>query len=460
MLIKADRIAFSANIIEADAKIKGLEDASAQIQKIADKDQALDTANTHLYLPLNVLVNAYQSEFNFIDGQIRSSILEQDIVNSASKILGNFFFPNNVLLTIPSLSAKNNVWTQINPFALAYGVGKNYDQTYGSGPSELALISDAQALISSVSLYTNIQATTGQHCVNTSGTCSIPMYTNQIDCLANSGIWTPVESIQSYPAVQSLKTDLVNKINAILSNANAEAAAILANTDADPTRAAQNLAAKNYINTTLIPAINTWLAYADFNTAHSQTTCVGFNGYNSNLLAPTKLHSTQLTVLVSVLTARTTFLNTRVTQLNTNLGSVSQDIDTGEYSGSGFYKTRLDYLNLRINVMTGSLTSLVNDQQSIQIQTEIQNSLRENKSIYMSVVPTTKLAASGNGTAIISLVDSSLYSPGDTVYIISDTQDELVRAIKSISGKSVQLNDVVPTKYSTSDNVRFYKDNT
>jgi len=399
MLSKADRLAFSAQIINADQQIAGLASATAQLQAIEAKDQALDTANSHLYNPTNSLINSYQAEFSAIDGNIRTSIIEQNIVDAAGHVLGNYFFPNSVLLTIPSLSSKNNVWVQVRPFALAFGVGKNYDQSYTIGPSEQGLITNALALITSASAYTDIQNTAGQHCVD--GTCSLPQYDNQIDCVANSGIWTPgPESIVAFPAIQTLKSNLVATINGIVTQLNAELAAILTN-DTDPTRQSQNNAAINDINTNILPALNAWLAYADFNTAHGQTTCIGFNTYNANLLAPTKLHSAQLSALSTALSNRTTFLSVRVPQLNTNLGSVSQNIDTGDYTGTGFYKSRLDFLNLRINVMAGSLTALVNDQQSINAQTQISSSLKDEKAIYMSILPTTKFAASGNGTAVI-----------------------------------------------------------
>lgn len=457
MLSKADRLAFSLSIVSADAQIKGLNDAGVQLQKLIEKAQALDTANTHLFNPSNALINFYQSEFNSIDGLIRSTFAEQNVLDSAFKVLGNYFFPNNVLLTIPSLSGLNNVWSRIKPFALAFGVGKNYDQTYGSGPAEQTFLATVQSLITSASGFSDIENTSGQHCVN-GGTCSLPLFLTQPDCLANSGIWTPSETIEAFPAVQTLKSNLVTAINGVKTQATAEAVSLALIVDSDPTRTAQNAAALAYINSTLLPALNTWLAYSDFNTAHGQTTCAGFNGFNANLLAPTKLHSTELAILSSVISSRSSFLSARIAQVNTNLGSIAQNISTGDYTGTGFYKSRFDYLNLRVNAINGSLTELVGLQQSLVAQNQIKSSLIDQRAIYMSFLPTTKFAASGNGTPIISLVNASFYSPGDTVFIASDTQDELIRAIKSINGNSVQLNDVIPTKYTVLDNTRFYKD--
>src|ERR1035437_6079105 len=102
-LSKQDRLAFSLAIVSADAQIKGLADAGIQLQKMIDKAQALDTANSHLLTPTNALIDLYQAEFNPIDGQVRTSIIEQNVLDSAGHVLHNYFFPNDVLSPIPSL---------------------------------------------------------------------------------------------------------------------------------------------------------------------------------------------------------------------------------------------------------------------------------------------------------------------------------------------------------------------
>lgn len=458
-LSPADRQTFSLKIVSSDVEIKGLDAAKAQLQKEIDKAQALDDANKHLADPVTAIINQYQLEFNAIDGNVRSTFVEQDIQDSANKKLGNFFFPNNVQLTIPSLAGTNNIWTKVKPFALAYGIGKNYGEGYGSGPSELQLITDALALIASAGSYTNIQLTSGQHCVET-GTCSIPTYTTETDCLAHSGVWTPgPDDIEDFADIHTLKTNLMNKVVAIANQAIAETAAINANPDKDAGRVAQNTTAKNNVNVTFIPAVNTWLGYADFNTAHGQTTCAGFNSYNADLLAPTKLHSTELAALQAALTARQTFLATRVSQLSTNLGTITQDLTTGDLTGgTGLYRTRFNFLILRLNAMSGSATKLSGLKVASGAQDTIKSSTLEAKAIYMSILPTSALTQNGSDTATIFLKDASLYAQGDTIYIMAEGQQELLRAIKSISGNAVVLNDIIPSKYRTVDSLRAYKD--
>jgi hypothetical protein len=111
-----------------------------------------------------------------------------------------------------------------------------------------------------------------------------------------------------------------------------------------------------------------------------------------------------------------------------------------------------------LNVLTGSLTKLNGLKSTSTAQTAIANSIAANRSVYYSICPTSIFQSPGNGTAVISLADVSFISPGDLVYISADNQDELIRAIKSINGNSVTLNDQVPPQYSPATNGRLYKD--
>ena len=433
-----DRQAFSLKIVTSNVEINGILTAKAQLQSQIGKVQKLDTANKNLFTPINTLINAYHQEIQKLDGNQRTSITEQDILDSAGKKFQNHFFPNDTATNVPSLSSLNNVWPRVKPFALTYAIGKNYTEGYTVIQKEGDLITAALGYITDSTNYSNIQNTTGQHCV--------------------SSPTPPTSTIESFAAVQTLKTNLVNTINSLVAFLNAEVASIVTN-DADAGRQAQNNAAITNINTVILPALNTWLAYPDFNTSHGQSTCAGFNSYDSNLLAPTKLHSTQLTALQSALTNRQSFVSTRLSQLNTVLGTVVQNITTGEVtSSSGLYGPRYSYLVLRLNALGGSLSQLVGLQTSTSAQDSIILGIKDAKAIYQSVVPTSILKAPASGTDKISLIDTSFLSVGDTVYIMSEGQQELQRAIKDIQGELVTLNEEVPAKYRPEEKARLYKD--
>lgn len=438
MLSSNDRIAFSLQIVSADDQVNGLDNAKAQIQIQIDKMQNLDNANANLFTPVNSLVNSYQGEYSAIDANLRTSITEQDIQDSGNRKLQNFFFPNDINTSVPSLAPFHNIWTKVKPFAITYAIGKNYVETYGSTTGEINTINSILGYITASTAFQDIENTSGQQAIDGSPGPDI---------------------IQSYPAVVTLKTNIVAAINTLVSVLNVELSYILTN-DSDPTRQAQNDAAIAYINTTFLPAINLWLSYVDFNPVPgSVTTFAQFYAYNPALLAPTKLHSTQLAALQTALNNRLTFLTTRVSQLQANLGTIVQDLATGDLTTStGFYGRRYGFLSLRLNALDGSLTKLLSLTTASSAQSSIKQNILDTKAIYQSVVPTSLFQAAGNETSTVHLVDVSFLSPGDNVFVCSETQPEIQRSIKSISGNAVVLNDSVSSKYRPIEKARLYKD--
>lgn len=457
-LSQEDRIAFSLNIVTAADKLKAFDMSQLQTQAEIDKLTKLDAANKNLFDPPNAMVNAYQAEQNKLDGLLRTTIVEQDIQDSAKRVIQNHFFPNDTTVTVPSLASSHNVWIKIPPFAITYAIGKNYTEGYGSTTKESDLTSPILGYITSAGGFTDIQNTTGQSC-NSSGTCSIPIHLTQPACVLGGGVWTPgPDIIANDPAIQTLRTNIVAAVNAYKTFLLTLVSLIVTN-DPVPANQTLNNAAISNINTIIIPALNTWLAYVDFNTAHGQTTCAGFNGYNSNLLAPTKLHSTQLAALQTAINTRLSFVTTRSGQVSGFLGTLVQDLSTGELTTStGLYGKRYGFLLLRLHTLDGSLSKLNALSGGRDSQNSIKANITNTKNTYLSILPTSLLKAPGNGTSSISLTDTSAFSPGDTVYIIAENQGELQRAIKSVTGDNIVLNDIIPAKYRPADKARIYKD--
>jgi hypothetical protein len=455
-----DRIAFSLKIVSADQEAAGLDSAKATLQAEVAKIQKLDTANKNLFDPVNTLINGYHSELQKINGIPRFALTEQQILDSAGRKMRNSFFPNDTSITVPSLSSLNNVWSQVKPFALTVAIGKSYTENYDSPVTkEQDLINSCLTLITSASAYVDIELTSGQTCGAT-GSCSNPAYTTQPTCISGGGIWTPgLDAIITYTDVQTLKTNLVNAINTLFTFLTGEASSIVTN-DPDAGHQSQNATAISNINSTLKPLLTTWLGYPDFQTVPlSVTTCVAFYAYNPSLLAPTKLHSTELTALQTALNNRLTFLTTRVSQVTSNLGSITQNVSTGELTSSvGLYGKRYGLVLLRLNAFGGSLTSLSGLQTAVNAQDGIKSNVLATKATYYGILPTSSFKANANGSEIVHLNDVTFLSPGDTVYVVAEGQEELKRAVKSISGAVVTLNDIVPSKYRTSERARLYKD--
>lgn len=438
-LSPSDRITFSLKIVSADGDIAVFQKAKVQVQASVDAFQKLDDANAGLFSPVNLKVNAYQGEIQLLDGMQRSVITEQDIQDSGNLTLQNHFFPNDTSVVVPSLSATHNVWVKTKPFALTFAIGKTYVETYPTIQKEGDIISSILGYITSAASNLDIENTTGQHVVT-----AVPPL-------------PPTGSIETYDAVVTLKTDTVNAVNALKTFLIGEVATIVTN-DKNVIIQAQNNAAINNINNVIIPALNTWLAYPDFNPVPGGTNPNDFNTYNPALLAPTKLYSVQLSALQTALNNRSSFITTRIPQIQAVLGGISQDINTGEVTGTGLYMQRYGFLLLRLDRLTGSLSQLTSAKAAGGAQDSIISSLAQNKQTYLSILPTALLLASGNDTSDVQIQDASFLAPGDTVYVIAEGQNELQRAVKSINGTRVTLNDIVPAKYKTQNKLRLYKD--
>jgi len=459
-MTKDDRVAFSLKIVSADAEAKGLDAAKASLLVQQAGIQKLDTANKNLFDPVNSLASAYQAELATLDGVIRSTTSEQDIVDAANKKIQNHFFPNDTSISVPDLSPFHNVWPRVQPFALSYSIGKNYVQVFpGSTTKESDKISVVTALISSASSFSDIQKTSGQKVSTVGGSCSLPSYTTQATCEAATptpGVWTPgVATIVSYPEVQTLATALAAAVNDLKAFLLAELALI----PSDPNNTAQNQAAKDDINNNILSALNAWLGYLDIKNVPNTVTASQFPTYDPSLLAPTKLHSAELSALSAALAARSTFQSIRISQLATVLGTISQDVNTGEIiSKSGLYGKRYGFMLLRLNALGGSLTQLA----GLMVASGAQNSIKQNtlatKATYMSILPTTLLKANASSTNIVHVVDASFLAVGNIVFVYAEGQEELTRGISAISGDMLTLSDVVPIKYTTSTKARIYKE--
>lgn len=424
-----DRKSFSLKIASADQEVAVFVQAKAQLAAEVTKLQMLDDANKNLFDPINALTNLYETEYTALEGLTRSTYNETNIQAAAAVQIGNYFYPNNVQIAVPSLSAANNVWTKTKPFALTYSIGKDYIEGQSVVTKEGDLVAAVQAAVTAINAFAQNEKTTG--------------------------LMLQASALVTNTALVTAKNTLVTDVNALKTFLQTEAAGIVT-IDKDPTIQAQNNAAISNINTVIIPALNTWLAYTDFNT--TGVTASNWTTFDTTLLAPTKLSVTMLTTLSSALTARLSYITTRLAQLAAVVGTITQNLNTGDVTSSGIYGKRYGFLLLRLDLLNGSLAKLFSLKNASGAQDAIIGSIKSNKATYLSVVPTSLLTAPGNDTATIQITDTGMFSPGDTVFIVAEGQEELQRAVKSVNGKVIVLNDIVPAKYKTLNKLRIYKD--
>lgn len=448
-LSQEDRIAISKKIVAVPLENQTLEGIKATL--LLEKGDLLkkDNANKSLIDDLNPKINGYQLELANYDGNARTEYLEQDLIDSVNRVSGNFYFPNN---NVPTPSIPSGVWKNFGPFLLSKALGKTYAEIYTSTPKESDYISIIQSTITQIEALTAIQRVTGLHCI--SAHCSLPQYTDQVTCELNGGVWTSSDSIESNAVMQGYSTTVINNINSLKNLLTATYNLIITN---DTSHTSENQQAKDDITSSLT-IINNWLSVVSFNTSHGQTTCFGFNSYNADLLAPTKYHATTLNLLKNELVRRSSYVSTRVSQLQSYLGTVTQDLSTGNIlTATGLYGKRARFIDLRINTMSGTLSNYLSSDQAINVQNIMITNNNNMLAAYNEIMVATLFRAHSGGTALINLMATTGLNVGDSVYVVSDTAEEISATILAKNDNSITINKIIPTKYTKYTFSRVYK---
>jgi len=451
-LTQDERIQITRKIVVIPQENALASNQKGEIDKSKLIAQTKDDAHKKLVEETNILLHDYQKERNTYDGNSRTELVEQDFLDSANKVKNNPFFPNDP--STPTASLPDGVWIKMKPFAYTKAIGKNFDETFSTVTKEQDLIDAVNTKIAEMEAYTDVGRSTGQKCQP--GFCSLPAYTTQSECELNGETWTP-ESIVTDPLIQTTSSELTAAIQAWEDFINTTHGLVVS-TDTDPTRSTENNTSRANITST-ISIINAWQALSDFDTAHGQTTCAGFAGIDVLTLDPTKYRSAELQVLKDELGSRVTYISVREGQLDGHLGSITQDINTGEItSSSGFYGNRFGFISLRLHLLSGSLTEVMGYDQAADIQDEM---ISENNNIantYTSVLKTVLFRSPGAGTNVIHVMDASEFQMGDNVYIVADEMDEISATISNINNNTVYLSVNVTSKYSKDINARLYKE--
>jgi hypothetical protein len=444
-LTQNDRIAISKAFVGAPAEILQIEQNKAQMQVAKEEAIKKDDANKVLVDRSTSLIDPYQTELGLLDGNARTQLTEQVQQDAADRKIGNFLFPNEQNVPLPSVP--DGAWKFYSPFFGSYGIGKQKLEVYGSvSPYEQQLVTDMNAQIAIIEGFTSIQRVTGQSCT-AGGVNPTPPPATLPDTIANDA------------ALQAAMTTLISKVTQWQTNLNSALSALTSvlAVDTDPTRVSAAQAEQSSVNAAL-SAISTWLAYPTFNTSHGQTTCAGFNSYNPALLAPTKGYSAQLDPFKSAITTRSSQVTTRVSQVSGYLGTVTQDPGTGDISGgSGFYLDRARAVNLRLHAMGGSLTAVKGADRGIGALNQFKKNKEDAVAVYQSVMAATLMRAPANGTNKIHVKDAAGLTVGSVVYIVTETQPEIQLVVQAVSGTMLTVDKEVPQSYRESDLGRVYK---
>ena len=163
-----------------------------------------------------------------------------------------------------------------------------------------------------------------------------------------------------------------------------------------------------------------------------------------------------LSDLQSEMDSRVPKIVSRIAAINTALGALTQNPD-GTSTGGGEYFEMFKWLDLRINIAGGSLSSYyglgmaegVFEQQISQTETK--------EAEYNSVFNLELFTRDGDGTATIGVVDSSGFSIGDEVKIIANGQVVLTYIIIDVVANEIELDGIVSSDYALGGQARAVK---
>lgn len=456
-LSKEDRVTMSKKIVGIPDENAIVENVKLQIlaqQQIAIKNDAVNAA---LQAPYNEKINAYQAEYNLIDGNLRT-VLTEDLINAAAKGENrNGFFMANPDDPIPSVP--DGVWKFFAPMSFCYAIGKDNNEEYGVEPlGEVPIISRINDLISEIETYIIATRASGKKCIQ-----------------------NPGDQIVSSPEIQGLLDDLKNEIQTWEDSLNAQKSVIQIGDSSVSARQAENQIAYDEIDP-LISIIDAWQTVQDFDiTTSIPNNCAGFSnaGYTSFCTDPqytdqfscefngqfwfesfqdSKLSPTQIQILKDAIVDRSVFLTTREGQLDSYFGTINQDTNTGELlSQSGWYGARFLILDSRINLISGSANGKFGAERGLKTQDQIKSSNETAAAAYNLSMKATKAVAPGLDTPYLNVLDASEFNIGDQIYVVANDQEELSGTILEKDGNRVKLSFVIPKKYNLGNLTRLYR---
>jgi hypothetical protein len=467
-LSQADRIQFSKSIVSANQTVSILQSSLTSLQAQIVSAQAKDTANAGLTSSITPFINSYQSELQNANGVAYTTFTETDIQNAGNLLSGNFFYPNSGVV-VPTF-IPTGYWTNMVPYARGNARGaSSFSGTYASpaGNYETAQLTTAINAITAIKAkYLNVERSTQQR-ASQSGTCSINnvgappggVVTNTV-CTTGGGTWTAgADSVYTVADIGTLGTAVINAISALLTTLNNYTYLTTPAQEPNATRRAANIAARASRDA-LVSAITTWQAYTNFVASGVTSATVFYNTYSPPV---SKFRNTEIDALNTALTTRQTAVNSRITALTstTYLGTLDQNASGSTSVGgttAGLYLTRYNYLSLRLSLAGGSLFALNGLNKGVVAQNQLIANAQNEAATYSTLLTCSALSAPSNGTNFVSLNSATGFSVGNNVFIASDDQPEIARAIKSISGNRIELGQPVPQGYATNQNARLYKD--
>lgn len=432
-LTQSERISITQKVIQIPEQNDDFASLKASLDLEVSKATELDNSNANLLHGYSPLINAYQNESAFYDGCIRTELTEQDLLDAANKTYRNYFYPNDVNTALPSIPS--GTWNNFVPFSGNKAIGKNYTESYAAQDTELSFVVEANAQISIIEGLVDATRSSGMEVIYVN-----PNYIKQSSAVMQAAASALVSAINSWRAI-------LLEIYGYIPDEVADSANVAANEIAR-TSASDTMA-----------VIDDWLTLQDFDiTTTTPSNTTSFNAFDASNFDPSKFRADELDVLKAAIAARTAYVPTRLSELTIFLGGIDQDLSTGKINSvTGFYGSRFRFIDMRLNLMTGSLARLRALENGSDAQQQSIDSNNNVLAAYADVVAVSPFIAPGTNTTVVHVADASGFEAADQIFVVSDTQAELSGSIVSKTGNSIKLNIVVPEKYRESEGARLYK---
>lgn len=459
----------SKAVLTLPGEITAAKDAqSGQAAGVVDLKKKDDTNKVFYDNYLNI-VTRYHDELKAINGTSKTTYLTSDLEEGGKQSQGNLHFPMSpVWMNFPPKildsnngnpsssvsghegSASTDLSNEMNIFTSGFTDGSSNTTTTTpySSVSGVTLTSAAGVAIGqrailytgSSSMYGTIASVSGTNITFneiippattiTSGATFKNFFTGFTNTERESG----TASLQN--VFNGMKSRINNFISLYSGYLTQEQTALNANDASQPDKPEIDAAKVNVA--AILSTISTWQANPE--------TGAGVAKWGDTKIVPFK----------AAVTARISVASIRVNEITLRLGNVAQAGD-GSFSGKGNYQKLFDWINMRINKVSGTLTQYYLSGLGGTAMGQQVSGLEKQLKEYSDIFAVTKMTADGNGSDEITVDNVAQFVVNDSVMVIDDDTAFVERTILSINGKSVKLNGVISSEFKVDTYARLVK---
>lgn len=499
VLTQADRIAVSRRIIKIDIENGGFNSGITAIDINAAIYLSVDTANAKFSAHWLNVCSRYLKELEYLNGDVRNTIVDADIINAATEAAGNLFFPVITAPPTPGITVNPYLIPQINNNVDGTVTSTNANFEDIRHPTALELIGVMKYGFVPIGAADTDTLTTAYGVGDNHIHINTANFSNGDYLIGESGVNGAVLAVESGPVggappyqytvreisitgplligatltnnfaggfsdlerqnlagspydivLNSLADDIKGNICSVAGGGyadnlydliNAGYGEVTLNDDFRTVQMAQNVISRSAL-ADIIAIVNTWEALAD----------TGASG---------KFIDSKITTLRNGLNHRYAHVGDRLLEIPIALGTVVDDGD-GTYSGTdGALYQQYRWLDARANRQYGSYRKYFNQLRTSQLMGNLVTANTDTLADYNTVMEASRFTADSDGSNVIYVEDASLFSPGDPAYVIDEqsTTTELAVTVlgTNLSENSVTISPAAPEGLLKDQLARLYK---